>query len=266
MAYTENELKERQHDKMNPRWMPVIIDGKETEYLVNQNGDVSKTDGKHLNGHRDKSSGYLIYTITVDKIQYHISAHRLVAEAFVPNPDKLSTVKHINGKKDDDWYKNLRWSTGEAEYTEEQIKQCCQYIQEGRSNGWIAESMGVAHFLPKRLRNGSYRTDITSQYQFPTSPQHEGTRGISSEVVHKICRLLEYDIGATEISKIFPEISKARIQHIKNGTQYTDISKQYKFPEVPSRRGDKSNSDAIARLGVGYEYEQVIAALTKLKK
>ena len=35
--------------------------------------------------------------------------HRLIAEAFIPNPDNLSEIDHINREKDDNRIENLRW-------------------------------------------------------------------------------------------------------------------------------------------------------------
>lgn len=37
--------------------------------------------------------------------------HRLVAAAFLYNPDRLPEVDHVNKKRDDNRVENLRWST-----------------------------------------------------------------------------------------------------------------------------------------------------------
>lgn len=39
------------------------------------------------------------------------SVHRLVAEAFIPNPDSLADVAHREGVRAGDHVENLRWST-----------------------------------------------------------------------------------------------------------------------------------------------------------
>ena len=41
-----------------------------------------------------------------------VTVHRLVAEAFIPNPDDLPTVNHKDGnKQNNSWPKNLAWGT-----------------------------------------------------------------------------------------------------------------------------------------------------------
>lgn len=41
--------------------------------------------------------------------QYCKKVHRLIAEAFIPNPDNLPQINHINNDYNDNRIENLRW-------------------------------------------------------------------------------------------------------------------------------------------------------------
>lgn len=56
-------------------------------------------------------NGYLMVRIYKDKRCYKRYIHRLVAEAFIPNPLNKKEVNHINGISDFNYVSNLEWCT-----------------------------------------------------------------------------------------------------------------------------------------------------------
>lgn len=57
------------------------------------------------------SSGYITTTLCENNRSYRFRIHRLVAEAFIPNPDNKPEVNHIDGDKKNNMVENLEWNT-----------------------------------------------------------------------------------------------------------------------------------------------------------
>lgn len=54
-------------------------------------------------------NGYKCLHISINKKQIHALVHRLVAQAWIPNPDDKPEVDHIDGNRTNNNAENLRW-------------------------------------------------------------------------------------------------------------------------------------------------------------
>lgn len=82
------------------------------QYYVSNHGRVCtvRRRPKVLTLTRQKS-GYLYAMIEVCGKPKKCRVHRLVAQAFLPNPDHLTEINHKDGNKENNHVGNLEWAT-----------------------------------------------------------------------------------------------------------------------------------------------------------
>lgn len=87
----------------------VIIDNIETQYQVNEEGQIYNTKTQRfLQGHIE-NTGYVSVNLKIGNKKKNYSLHRLIAQTFIPNPNNLSIVNHIDGNKTNNQVSNLEW-------------------------------------------------------------------------------------------------------------------------------------------------------------
>lgn len=81
------------------------------EYSVSNYGRVFSKYKNKLLSICEKDNGYKMVGLHRNKKVKHKMVHRLVAEAFIPNPDNLPEVNHIDENKSNNCVDNLEWVT-----------------------------------------------------------------------------------------------------------------------------------------------------------
>lgn len=82
-------------------------------YKISDDGRLwSEKTQKFLKPHLDKY-GYIIYTISIDGKPITMTAHKMVALAFIPNPNNLPQINHKDENKINNKVENLEWCTSE---------------------------------------------------------------------------------------------------------------------------------------------------------
>ena len=122
----------------NEEWKDV--QGYEGLYQISNQGNVKSIDfGSPTHKKRCgvkclkpilNHSGYYVVTLYKNGVSKQVFIHRLVAETFIPNPQNLPVVDHINTDTKDNREENLRWVTVKGNVNNElSVKKRIEAIQ-----------------------------------------------------------------------------------------------------------------------------------------
>ena len=106
---TENEI-----------WKDIVgyegwykVSNKGNVYSVERKDSLGRKTGGFMISSRRHTQGYLQADLRKDGIRKSKLIHRLVAQAFIPNPNGLPQINHKDEVKDNNNVENLEWCTSE---------------------------------------------------------------------------------------------------------------------------------------------------------
>lgn len=105
-------------------------------------------------------SGYLCVGISLHRKTHPERIHRLMAQAFIPNPSSLPCVLHINGIRDDNRLDNLYWGT-KKDNAEDAIKHGT--FQGFKNKGKIIKSTRLNESQAKMIKNALFYNAIPKE-------------------------------------------------------------------------------------------------------
>ncbi len=197
-------------------------------YSISKDGDVrnDKT-GKLKKVYHDKH-GYLCCKLYDNYRNREMKVHRLVAQAFISNPDNKPYINHINGVKDDNRIENLEWCTA----------------SENNYHAWnILDSEERRRIMAKHAHNREWSDEsrekvsknkkgkkLSEQGRKNISDAHKGKEGnnkksiecIETKVVYKSIKQASEDMGIlrTSIQNVLSGLSEnARGYHFRRVVQ-----------------------------------------------
>lgn len=160
-------------------WKKVIIEGQETNYSVSDTGEV-RNDIRNTLLQQGNEYEYKMVGIALGNgVSKRCRVHRLVAQAFIPNPENKPFVNHIDGNRANNNVDNLEWVTASenalhAHKTglvgQQQTRPVCQYNLEGKlvmvynSIAEAVESTGCLQSKITDVCQGNRKT--TGDYQW----------------------------------------------------------------------------------------------------
>lgn len=212
---------------MEEIWMPVV--GYEDIYIVSSLGAVKRIKTQTNNQYgagfvlkNNMNRGYCSVQLHNGKSAKSMRVHRLVASAFIPNPENKPHINHINGIKHDNRIENLEWCT-----PSENEKHSYDVL--GKISSKCVLSSADVVSISNRYSNGEKMPVIAKDYGVTVTAIHMAVTGKSHKkvpIIHLKKRHKGSGNGSTHL--IEQDILDIRSRFIgEHGLMYKTVAAEY---------------------------------------
>lgn len=220
----------------------VPVKGYDGIYEVSNLGRIKSLERVDCKGQHRKSlfkspsfdqNYYLITSLSQDRVNKMVKFHRVVADAFIPNPENKSEINHINGIKWDNRVENLEWVTprenkihaeeiglrktkGEANASSKLTNEIVlEIFNSNKSNKELAIQYQIGVLQISRIKMGYNWSHITGK-----SYKHKKSTLLDSRTVLAI---FNDNLPVIELSSKY-RIPSYVIKNLKRGFTYSKIT------------------------------------------
>ena len=195
--------------------------GYPTDYVVYDDGRVYDLRYDKFVEPYSNPAGYLYMNIRPFNVDRGI--HQMVAETFIPNPEKKKHVNHIDGNKTHNWVSNLEWATPSenllhayatglrkgntpdkvnfTKYSEDQIRESCKLMETGMMLKEVEAKTRVPVRTLGEIRSGRIWKSIAKDFTCPDK-HYVSSNLYDAEFRENVTKLWNEGKSALEIMNI----------------------------------------------------------------
>ena len=198
----------------------------------------------------ETNHGYKRVVIVVNGKKIHKRIHRLVAEAFIPNPNNLPVCHHKDNDKTNNDVSNLEWTTFEEntmyahndglyhigedhpmnKYSEKQIHLVCKLLEENELTiPEIAKQTNTTHAVVTGILLLGEWQHVAKKYNISNYNKRANAPKIPESIVIQICELLEKGVFRVGQIASICNVSHHIVSDIKKHKTYLSISSKFNF-------------------------------------
>lgn len=151
-----------------------VIDGTKGYYCINREGLVlNNRTGKFLKPFTNQKN-YLLVDLRIDGERRTKKLHRLLAIAFIPNPNNLPVIDHLDRNRQNNSLDNLRWATIQDNNNNRTLKGTIDYTKKLRKDGTYRERWRARYRNNYKFCNlGTFKTEKEAKDRLKNYLEHE---------------------------------------------------------------------------------------------